>query len=543
MPTYELPPALVRMASERRLIPFVGAGFSAAVGLPGWRDMLRSACDVLEDGPDFDTIERSCGGNLLQAAEYLFIASGNHIGPLRQRIGDVFQTSSVNVVRSGAHVELVNLGAPLVYTTNYDDLIERTHRELGQQCDVIALPRHLALGSGLDKPQVVKYHGDLRYEDTLVLTERSYYRRLDFESPMDLKFRSDLLGRSVLFLGYSFNDVNIRVVWHKLMQMMQDVPEQDRPVSWILRFEEDPIQEALNLAAGIRTIVLHPLDEPGGDNYSLRLQAFLLDLNLAAVSDARTGWVPHKQMPRQFVSSFVARPLPSPAGDSSQKRRVRRNASAVVSPAILRALATREIPEELAPDVDDLIGGLARTFSAAQFQSVTRAALNAIRCDRFGPGISFAILRSLGRAATRRLVQEARELSVLSNGDFPWREIYKQPQPLDALESLTKLLVAELGNHGEDDFVSPDTDILFALDTVLRLLNGEVAAQAPVPPSLREEAERAVARARDLYTVLAAYEPVQGQGPDFAQEQKLEEELPSIDVDGNSIVWSDEPPF
>lgn len=532
MPAYDLPPALVHMAAERRLIPFVGSGFSATLGLPGWREMLRAACDLLDDGPDFEAIEGSCGGNLLQIAEYLFIASGNHIGPLRQRIGDLFQASTLDVVRSGAHVELVNLGAPLVYTTNYDDLIERAHRDLGVACDVVALPRHLALGGGSGKPQIIKYHGDLRYEDTLVLTERSYYRRLDFESPMDLKFRSDLLGRSVLFLGYSFNDVNIRVIWHKLMQMMQDVPEQDRPVSWIVRFEPDPVQEALNLAAGIRTIILHPLKEIDGENYALRLQAFLLDLSLAVARPTKAD-VSRNDI-RQFVSSFVVRPLDP---RDVKKRRL----GVAARPEALQALSERRIPEALAGDVDRMLGSLART-PGPWLMSVAKASLNALSLGYHGPGISFALYRALTRSETRAVIRQAEFDAPFDFGSFPWPNIYAQELPPDAVEALHRILVSELNVHNNPmGFQQPDTDILFALDLVQRLQSGEIAQREPMSEDQRKEFAAVIAATQELYPSLATYRPRPGEGPDFVVESTLQDEIPGDQAAPGA--WDDEPPF
>ena len=130
-------------------------------------------------------------------------------------------TLCVSPISSTPHVELINLNPQQIYTTNYDEVIEQTYRRLEHPYSFVALPKHIA-GSNKGKTQVVKYHGDLRYDQSLVLTESSYYNRLEFESPMDLKFRSDLLGQSVLFIGYSFRDINIRIIWFKLMEMMRD---------------------------------------------------------------------------------------------------------------------------------------------------------------------------------------------------------------------------------------------------------------------------------------------------------------------------------
>ena len=186
MPDFAIPQDLVAMVRERRVIPFVGAGVSACMGLPGWDELLRQVSadlQISETEPKltYDTLRRAANGDPLRIAEYLYIRAGSNIGPLRLSMTNAL-TASSSVVSSTPHVELLNLGAPQVYTTNFDDLIERTYRELHQPMEVVALSRDVATAAG-KHTEVVKYHGDLRYDNTLVLTESSYYTRLDFESP------------------------------------------------------------------------------------------------------------------------------------------------------------------------------------------------------------------------------------------------------------------------------------------------------------------------------------------------------------------------
>ena len=60
-----------------------------------------------------------------------------------------------------------------------------------------------------DAVEIVKFHGDLDHPDQVVLTESDYQSRLTLQSPLDYRLMSDLLGRVVLFVGYSFNDPNV----------------------------------------------------------------------------------------------------------------------------------------------------------------------------------------------------------------------------------------------------------------------------------------------------------------------------------------------
>lgn len=244
--------------AERRVIPFVGAGFSSTVGLPDWDQLLAKLANETEGSLPYEDLKRHTRGDNLQIAEYLYLKSDQRIGPLRHVI-ERGMPGGVDATLSTAHIELVNLNAPQIYTTNYDDLLESTYRSLGVPVNVVALGRDVAV-AGQQATQVVKYHGDLRHEETLVLTESSYFKRLDFESAMDVKFRADLLGRSVLFMGYSFRDINIRLIWFKLNQMMEDIPTADRRQSYIVRLERNPVLEELYEAVGLKTLVLDSPD-------------------------------------------------------------------------------------------------------------------------------------------------------------------------------------------------------------------------------------------------------------------------------------------
>src|SRR5262249_3277773 len=57
--------------------------------------------------------------------------------------------------------------------------------------------------------EIVKFHGDLNNPDRMVLSETDYERRLRFAEVEDQRLRSDMLGRAILFIGYSFRDRNV----------------------------------------------------------------------------------------------------------------------------------------------------------------------------------------------------------------------------------------------------------------------------------------------------------------------------------------------
>jgi hypothetical protein len=124
------------------------------------------------------------------------------------------------LVRLSAHV-------PAIYTTNFDDLLERAFRAAGKSYQVVAEARDLhewrfdeVDGRFVPRFPIYKLHGSLDRPDTIVLGESDFQRRQGLAShPIDLRFCSDVVGREVLLVGYSFSDPNVRWLWTKLRDL------------------------------------------------------------------------------------------------------------------------------------------------------------------------------------------------------------------------------------------------------------------------------------------------------------------------------------
>jgi hypothetical protein len=104
-------------------------------------------------------------------------------------------------------------------------------------------------------PHIVKFHGDFEDDTSIVLTGSDYFERLNFETPLDIKFRSDILGRTVLYVGYSLTDINMRLLLYRMQKMWkQSGYEEDRPPSYMFMTRPDPVQQRVLRSWGIETI-------------------------------------------------------------------------------------------------------------------------------------------------------------------------------------------------------------------------------------------------------------------------------------------------
>lgn len=497
------------------MIPFLGAGFSASLGLPSWEDMLRNVCAISDNALPFDEIMTSTGGDLLQVAEYLYLQHDRQIGPIRHQIEKSFAHRAKPAL-SGPHIELVNLAAGQIYTTNYDDIIEQTYRDLALPVTPVILPKDVALANP-DRTQVVKYHGDLAHERTLVLTESAYYKRLDFESPMDLKFRSDLLGKSVLFIGYSFRDINIRIIWFKLMDMMRDVPEADRRPSYIVRFESNPALEELYAAVGLRTIVLNPDGPPADDERrSQLLGEFLLHLSVGADAAVPRG---RSAEHSTFVSAALLDMMDrfrEEVGEGDIRPRTRYRGHFGPGEVYLHRLLKGVVPNELQARWEQTLGSIFRSFAVSEDMI---DALERIQDETVVGEIVFDILAAVGqeevRAAKRRLLTL----------DLPWHQVWERTLTTSDALLIMEALAREIRYQSEE---AADSDIIWLVDLVNRIAVGAIPVQdqkdAEVPSDfIRDHASKLVDLAGRIYPAARTLTVTEG-APDVADlEQQVSE--------------------
>ena len=230
-------PELRVLYQEDRLIPFVGAGISAGVtwddaGVPRrgptWSELVDQAARLI----GFEDAELlRVRGTDLQILEYFRLKKHEEIGELVGWLLQHMKPSDDELRASPVHARLAELDkCQLIYTTNYDDFIERALLAHGRPCTRIAIEGHIAdalkhrAEAGERTCEVVKFHGDLTATETMVLSDSDYERRLTLQTALDHRLRSDVLGRAVLFLGYSFRDWNVSYLFRLVNDAFEELP-------------------------------------------------------------------------------------------------------------------------------------------------------------------------------------------------------------------------------------------------------------------------------------------------------------------------------
>ncbi|HEY8604829.1 SIR2 family protein [Tsuneonella suprasediminis] len=247
---------LAREIRDRRVILFAGAGLSQPLGLPSWQQLINHMARELDFDPE---VLVGPGADYAQVAEFYKLRRGS-IGELRSWMDRSWNVSDEKLLASTVHRQIVELRFPLVYTTNYDNNLERVFKLLGHDISKIASVVDIANAKSTET-HVVKFHGDFSDDNSLVITESDYFERLNFESPLDLKLRSDVLGRTILFVGYSLKDPNLRLLLYKLKRTWDATAYAERrPQSFIFLIRPDIVQEEVLASRGVIPVVSDALD-------------------------------------------------------------------------------------------------------------------------------------------------------------------------------------------------------------------------------------------------------------------------------------------
>lgn len=263
--------------AQRRLVLFVGAGVSMSVGLPSWNDLVAHMCSELGlSGEDQQAVD---AGDFRTIAEYYRIKKGDFVG-LTDWMQENWRTEPKTIAASPIHQLIVSQDFSTIYTTNYDHNLEAAFDAAGKAYRRVVTAGDLPVRDR-DVTTIVKFHGDLTDPDSLVIAESDYFSRFSFNAPIDTKLRADSLSHSMLFIGYSMSDPNIRLLLHMLHRTWREAGHEDtRPSCYVALNKPNAIDKAILEEWGVTVFDLESAHAQVG------LERFLIELGRRA---ARCG--------------------------------------------------------------------------------------------------------------------------------------------------------------------------------------------------------------------------------------------------------------
>ena len=197
----------IKEASRQgRLVVFVGAGVSNNSGVPVWSSLIeamKQECNLVYEKDD------------LKIAQLYKDARGEK--EYMDKVKEILRYNKV--IPNDIHKDILALNPCHIITTNYDNLIEQEIVKEFKQFDVIREDRDMP---NMSYPNsLIKMHGDFD-KNNIVLTEEDYYN-YEKNFPLIRSFVLSLFAsKLVVFIGFSFSDLNLKMILNDLHSVLHD---------------------------------------------------------------------------------------------------------------------------------------------------------------------------------------------------------------------------------------------------------------------------------------------------------------------------------
>ncbi len=284
---------LLRDESDKdKLVVFVGAGVSCNVpGMPNWNDLIvkmaeaigYSKCTECRHEWKCDDKDKCLTKDDFSADDYLKIPQYVY-NQDKDTYNRIIRENISNQKVSDAPLSkaIFDLKPSHIITTNYDTLIESSESEYCDQYGVIIYDKDLL--NAEKKKYIIKMHGDVSDLDTIVLKEQDYLNFSQTHVLIELFVKALLTDHTFLFLGYSLNDYNVKLIlsWINYIRS-QNEKVLSKNIGYIVLDEEEVDKNKMHYFSqhNIAVINIHDLsqieDIPSSlsDDRGKRLLSFL----------------------------------------------------------------------------------------------------------------------------------------------------------------------------------------------------------------------------------------------------------------------------
>jgi len=218
-----IPQSLLEDIFANRCLPIIGSGFSrngiSPDGvIPDWKQVGHHFAEMLE-GAWSDKVP---------------------LAPISVYCNEFYRPATIQILRSILHIDNVSPGEvhnafaklpfDTVITTNYDFLLENAYRNASRRYIVIADENQFSTAQmdfgNNDRTLIIKIHGDFDHPDKMVITEDDFDKFKE-ENPLMTTYLSSLMMvRTLLFIGYSLDDFNIRPLWYVVSSKLKKLQRQ-----------------------------------------------------------------------------------------------------------------------------------------------------------------------------------------------------------------------------------------------------------------------------------------------------------------------------
>jgi hypothetical protein len=192
---------------------FVGAGVSIAAGYPSWTSLLKDIGEELG-------ISSSDIQDLAALAQWHILESGGSTG-----VRNVIKAEIAKELAVPEALEiLARLPVRHIWTTNYDRLVERAFAAIRRPIDPVSGGKDVSLKSTPGAVRLYKMHGSIDRLDDIVISTDDYELYRSKRGQFLPLLQAHLSSMSLLFVGLSLTDPNVRHVLSLIRESFTENP-------------------------------------------------------------------------------------------------------------------------------------------------------------------------------------------------------------------------------------------------------------------------------------------------------------------------------
>lgn len=201
----------VKAIQEENAAVFAGAGTSVDAGFVNWKELVKPFADEIKLDIEKET-------DLIGLTQY-YINKQRSRGPVNQEIINKFSSQDTETKVMNL---LTRLPISTYWTTNYDKVIENGLIKNNRRGDIKRRNDDLAVSRPDSDAIVYKMHGDVDSPQEAVISKDDYERYSDKNSLFVTALRGDLVSKTFLFVGFSFEDPNLESILGKVNVLLGD---------------------------------------------------------------------------------------------------------------------------------------------------------------------------------------------------------------------------------------------------------------------------------------------------------------------------------
>ena len=209
----EINKQITKAIIQNNLVIFAGSGLSHRFNLPNWKKMVQELINEV-DKPIFKAylplIENSVEDGGMSPIEVLEKLKSEH-STISSYVKKNFNIHDGDF---NLHKKIFNLTGKVI-TTNYDNAFEKaTDNKIS--ASIYTSEYNINEVNKNNEPYIFKLHGSYTEPDKCIVFQDQYNKLYNEESAAREKLKSIFIEKTILFVGFSFNDPDINLIFSNL---------------------------------------------------------------------------------------------------------------------------------------------------------------------------------------------------------------------------------------------------------------------------------------------------------------------------------------